>query len=88
MTRTGTLAVAAALLTTVAGVAPASAETTEECYRSTFEVAKGAQTKSPSEEQLKAIEASLTKIENLCDDKKFAEADTERKSLAELVAAL
>lgn len=87
MTRTMTALVGASLLVTAA-MTPAQAETTQECLRATFDVAKGAQGKNPSEDALKSVEAKLTKIEALCDEQKFAEADTERKALADMVAKL
>ncbi len=77
-----------AALIAAAPLAAAQAQTVEECLKATFEVAKVAQTKNPTEEQIRTMEAQLQAIEALCDEKKFTEADEARRQLETMIATM
>jgi len=67
------------------GSATAHAETTQDCLKATFEVAQAAQEKSPTANQMSALEEQMSKVERLCDGKQFAEADTARTDLKAMI---
>ncbi|MEM7776492.1 MAG: hypothetical protein AAF732_12855 [Pseudomonadota bacterium] len=79
---------AVAALAVLAPLTAAHAETVEDCLKATFDVAKVAQEKKPSDAQIKSLEASLMKIEELCDGKKFSDAAAARKDLEAMIAKL
>ena len=81
-----TIALATAMFVGLTGAAVA--ETAEDCLRSTFEIAQGAQDKSPSDDQITQMEDALSKIEQLCDAKDFAAAAKERDALKAMVESL
>lgn len=81
------VAVAAAAAISLASL-PAQAETSQECLKATFEIAQAAQEKSPSQDQLNALEAQISQIEDLCDENKFTEAADARAELKTMVEQL
>ena len=66
----------------------AQAETVNDCLSATFEVAKAAQTKTARPDQMTELEELITKIEELCEAKKFADAKTSRDQLRNKIAGM
>ena len=73
----------------VAGAAGgALAQTTESCLQAAFDLAKAAEAKQPSEDQAKAMEALLTKIESHCDNQQYKEAEATSAELKAMIDKL
>lgn len=67
-------------------VPAATADEVKDCLQATFEVAKVAQDKNPNDDQVKALEDKMLAIEEMCDAKKFAEAEAARTELASMIS--
>lgn len=66
----------------------AQADPVRDCLEATFEVAKTAQSKQPSEAQIKQLEEQIVRIEGMCDGQQFSEAETARQELAQMIAQM
>lgn len=72
------LIVAAALAAGLSGAAMAqdAPKSADDCFKTSIDLAKSAESKKLSEDKLAKVEELLTKMEGQCEAQKFAEAAT------------